>query len=60
MDTLYDADTAEPIGPATPEQVAASDAAGDEGIILVDGDSDVVAPGGFGAEQARRCYTMPA
>jgi hypothetical protein len=41
---LIDADLNESIGPATPEQIAASDAAGDTGIILIDAQGYVVAP----------------
>ena len=40
---LMDAETAEPIGPASVEQVKASLRAGDTGIILIDADGDVVA-----------------
>lgn len=42
---LYDADTGEEIGEATPAQLVASDASeskGECGIILIDGDGDVV------------------
>ena len=59
-ETLYDADTAEPIGPATVEQVTASAAAGDTGIVLVDlDDGSVVGDGTWRAQQptVRRCYT---
>lgn len=41
---LMDAETAESIGPATPDQIVASDDAGDTGIILIDGDGDVIGP----------------
>ena len=41
---LYDADTAELIGPATPAQIAASLAADEEGgLIHIDADGDVIA-----------------
>jgi hypothetical protein len=43
--TLYDADTAEPIGPATPEQRAAGDATGGGGTFRVYGTGNVVPPG---------------
>jgi hypothetical protein len=56
--TLYDADTAEPIGPATTEQVAASVEAakrdGGSGIIRVDRTTGLVSSDG------RRVYTEPA
>lgn len=42
---LFDADTDEDLGLATPEQVDASDesdANGEEGIILIDKDGDVI------------------
>lgn len=43
MRNLIDADTSDPIGPATPEQIAASDSDGTGGgIILIDGDGDVI------------------
>lgn len=48
---LFDADTAEKIGPATPEQTEASFAAGYTGIILVDVDGDVVIDGTWSAQQ---------
>lgn len=64
---LYDADTAEAIGPATPTQCAASDAAaerdGDSGVFLMDRDGDPVAE--HDADQpytpgpVRRVYTDP-
>lgn len=49
--TLYDADTAEPIGPATGAQASASLAAEPTGIILIDADGDPVAEGSWGARQ---------
>lgn len=57
--TLMDADTADPIGPATRTQRDASLAArtyGGAGTILVDDDGTVIPAGGYGADQARRCY----
>jgi hypothetical protein len=64
MPQLYDANTAEPIGPATPEQVAACDAAALEndgsGVFLIDADGDPVADGSWDAAQpgVRRVYTL--
>ena len=63
--TLMDADTAEPIGPATPEQIDASaDAAakdGGAGIIVVGDDSRVIPAGGWRrGDEGRRCYTEEA
>ena len=63
--TLMDADTAEPIGPATPEQIEASDEAaakdGGAGIILVATDGQVISPTDATLYQgARRCYTEVA
>lgn len=47
---LFDADTADDLGPATPEQVEASDRAaerdGGRGIFGIDADGDPVARGG--------------
>lgn len=43
------------LGPATPEQIAASEQA-PNGLILVADDGSVVAPGSFGADQARCCW----
>jgi len=60
--TLYDADTAELIGPATAEQVEASNEAADyHGVILIDADDDPVPEGTWDAEQpgVRHVYTMP-
>lgn len=61
---LFDANTADDLGTATPEQVAASDETatkdGGYGIILIDGDGDVVAAGSFldnGIAHLRRVYT---
>jgi hypothetical protein len=57
--TLYDATTAEPIGPATPEQAEASLAEGSEtGIILIDRDGNVVTPGTYDALETgtRKAY----
>lgn len=48
---LCDASTAEVIGVATQEQVDASLAAGETGIILIDADGDVVEQGSWGARQ---------
>ena len=42
---LYDAETGELIEPATPEQVEASEAAGPDGVILINEAGDVVHPG---------------
>jgi len=49
--TLMDADTAEPIGPATDEQISASMAAGETGIILIGADGSVVVDGSWDAQQ---------
>lgn len=59
---LYDYDTSERIGTATPEQIAACDAAGEAGAILIDADGDVIAQGSWDAQQpgVRTVYTMPA
>lgn len=59
--TLYDALTADPIGPATAAQVEASDAAGDTGVFIVDADGDPVACGSWAASQpgTRQVYTLP-
>ena len=48
---LFDANTADKIGPATPEQIEASLAAGDTGTILVDADGNVVADGSWEHQQ---------
>lgn len=48
---LYDAETNEPIGPATSEQIAASLSAKPTGGILVDRDGDVVEEGSWAAQQ---------
>lgn len=60
-ETLYDADTAELIGPATPAQIEASteaDDAGQCGIILVDADGDPIDPSSWDARQpgTRKAY----
>lgn len=56
---LYDSDTTEDLGPATPEQVAASDESaynGQLGHILIDTDGDVVPDGSQTSGSARRVY----
>lgn len=55
---LFDADTADKIGPATAEQISASLAAGDTGVILVDIEGNVIADGSWDARQAgvRKVY----
>ncbi len=64
MSDLYDADTAERIGPATAAQVEASDLAaqrdGGAGVILIDADGDVCPVGSWDAQQpgVRRVYTQ--
>ena len=64
---LMDYDTTNEIGPATDEQIEASNAADDNGAILIDTESgDVVTDGSWAALDARRrgtlrtVYTMPA
>jgi hypothetical protein len=58
--TLYDADTDNPIGPATREQAAASyaDDNDDNGAILIDAQGNVVRPGTWDADQpeVRKVY----
>jgi uncharacterized protein YuzE len=58
--TLYDADTDNPIGPATPEQVAASyaDDNTDNGAILIDRDGNVIGPDTWDAQETgtRKVY----
>jgi hypothetical protein len=49
---LHDYNTGDKISPATPEQIEASLAAGDTGIILVDADGNVVAKGSWEAQQS--------
>lgn len=48
---LFDGDTTDEIGPATAAQIEASLAAGDTGLILIDGDGDVVEDGTWAAQQ---------
>lgn len=48
---LFDANTADKISPATPEQIEASLSAGDTGTILVDADGNVVADGSWESQQ---------
>jgi hypothetical protein len=61
---LFDADTGDDLGPATPEQVAASNRSERReatGIIVIDGDGDVVEPGSFFDRpecRNRRVYTQ--
>ena len=61
---LYDADTGDIIGPATREQVDASDDAeargGYGGVFLIDQDGDVIAEGSWDAQRpgVRRVYTQ--
>lgn len=56
---LWDSDTDENLGPATPEQAkaSASEPSG-EGLILIDDKGDVVTPGSWTAQQpgVRRVY----
>jgi len=57
---LYDSDTGEEIGPATDEQVEASDASdarGHHGIIVIDSDGDVVPIGAQAFGPTRSVYT---
>lgn len=59
--TLYDADTAELIGPATPAQHDRSnhaEAVTGTGIILIDEDGDVVDGAAWYRGALRRVYTM--
>lgn len=55
---LVDSETGDDLGEATAEQIAASDAAGDEGHILIDVDGNVVQDGTWAAQQAgtRKVY----
>jgi len=58
---LYDSDTGEEIGPATDEQVEASDeseAKGENGHILIDSDGDVVPAGCQAYGPTRHVYTQ--
>lgn len=60
---LYDADTAEPIGPATTEQHEASDRSdekGEHGVILIEAEGNVCPAGSWDAQQpgTRRVYTL--
>jgi len=57
---LYDADTNDRIAPATDDQIEASAAAGETGIILVDSDGTVLTPGTWAAEQpgVRHVYAI--
>ena len=52
---LFDADTAELIGPATAEQIIASFDTHD-GLIAIDEDGDVIAPGAFHTGRLRTVY----
>ncbi|HLZ36829.1 MAG TPA: hypothetical protein VKP64_03530 [Mycobacteriales bacterium] len=59
--TLYDADTAEPLGPATPEQRAAGDAAGGAGTFRIDGAGNVIldeAAAARAPQPVRRVYVL--
>lgn len=53
--TLYDADTGDHLGPATDEQVAASDSAGVEGIFLIGADGTPCPDGSWDAQQPGWC-----
>lgn len=44
------------LGPATPEQIAASIASSPYGFIQIDDDGDVVPPGGFAGSTLRTVY----
>lgn len=58
-ETLYDAETTERIGVATAEQIEASHAAGETGVILIDASGSPVTEGSWAAQQpgTRRVYT---
>lgn len=51
LSDLFDYATGDKIGPATPEQIAASLDAGDTGAILIDADGTVIADGSWEAQQ---------
>lgn len=54
---LYDADTGELIGPATPWQIDASYFAGPTGVIMINGDGRVIHSSKWAASQpTRRVY----
>lgn len=54
--TLVDYRTGKDIAPATQQHLIASQAAGPEGVILIDENNDVLREDDRGAEDARRCY----
>ena len=56
LPSLFDSETTALLGFATAAQFEASMAAGPEGHILIDDDGDVVDPGGFYADTARKVF----